>query len=388
MRHVGYSEWDRRTLAPADGFQQERVREIDKRGVRLSNPFWLTPAQQLIYPCIEGVSVSKMHGARPIGRCGKWSCRNCGEVKKKSLISEIQHCRQEHRGIAVFSVLTWRSQDGRAIGKSGRPISHDTQLEVITRWYKAASEILGTTARCSIPEWHKSGVMHMNVVWFGVGRDFASCPIRNKRHQYDMRLQCGMCHGCRLRQAWTALSGAPRSTHEHAGGTVAGYVAKYLTKDTIGQVYKPDDINMKRYSFSRSVKRPPSIVPVYRWIGQTLRDNGLWIWGRKQHEADKRWQDYITDEGLFLQDESTYQGVSVDNRDGKWLERASCSGAHRGLCDRVPYWSPTKQDAWGGKHWEWFAKLFGDDTVHMLKLKINNAFEYILPRLEATEAYD
>ena len=203
-----------------------------------------------------------------------------------------------------------------------------------------------------------------------------------------MRKQCLRCHACKLREIWTRISGAPRSTHEHAGGTVAGYVAKYLTKDSIGQSYKPESSVKKRYSFSRSVKRPPSIVPVYRWIGQTIRDHDLWIWGKKNHEADRRWTDYLTDEGLFLRDESRYNRIGIVNPDGKWVDRSICSREHRGLCDRVPYFSPTKCRAWGGRHWEWFARRFGDDTLQMIQKKINDGFEYILPRLEETQAYD
>ena len=388
MKHVGFTEWDRRSLSPALDFDERRVRDIDIRGTRYSNPFWLVPDEQLIYPCIEGVSVSKMHGARPIGRCGKWECKYCGEMLKARLIGELMHLRQEHDGLAVFTVLTWYNDGESALGKSKRPISVETQLKHAARWRKEVKPLLGTDAYVQIPEWHKNGVMHLNLCWFGVRREFSSCNLINSRGSVDMRLECRYCTACRMRDVWRAISGATRSTHTAMVGGVASYVTKYLTKESIGQSYKPKTLTMKRYSMSRSCKRTPSVVPVYRWIGQTIRDSGNWIWGEKTHEADKRFQDYLTDEGLFLQDESNYQGFSIKAPDGKWLERSSCSEAHRGLCDRVPYWSPTKQNAWDGRHWQWFARQFGDDTLEMIQGKIVSAWEYIMPRLEATDGYN
>ena len=389
MKHVGLSDFERSVYRPADGFLPERVRDVAIKGESYRNPFWLVPEHQLIYPCIEGVSVSKMHGARPIGRCGKATCYSCGELWKTRFIGELMHLRQEHDGLPVFSVLTFVSRNGKALGKSGKPINLDTCKKYAARWRKAASKILKTDVYVQVPEWHKSGVVHFNVVWFGVDRGFMSCPIKNARGEDDMRLTCRMCQACSMRSAWTAISGAPRSTHEIASQGVAKYVAKYLTKDTIQQTWKPSEAGMmKRASFSRSCRRTPAIYPVYRWIGQTLRDNDAWYWGKKTHEADKRFQDYLTDEGLFLQDESSYKRFSIENPDGKWLKRSSCSEAHRGLCDRVPYFSPTKQAAWDGRHWEWFRRQFGNDTYEMIHQKIFKAWEFIMPRLETTDGYN
>lgn len=383
------SGWEREHLAPAEGFSHFRVRPIDLKGSGGSNPWWLVNDEQLLYPCFEGVSISKMHGVRPIGRCGKWTCRNCGELKKRKLAAEIGFCRSVHRGIAVFSVLTfWHKNGVVRNAKTGRVLSDATQMAYIRKWYGAASEVLGTDARCSVPEWHKDGSLHMNVIWFGVRRDFESCDITNKWGHRDMRLQCNRCHACQLRKSWLEISGAERSTHERTVGDTARYVGKYLTKSVTHQTHYTGEGRRKRYSFSHSVKRMPSIVPVYRYIGQTIRDADTWLWGKRTGKSDERWADYITDEGLFLQDESKYSPISDAPVDGMWLERAACSESHHGLCDRVPYWSPTKQRAWDYKHWDWFGRAYGEDTKQYLQDKIMTAWEYIEPQYMKVESYD
>ena len=383
MKHVGFTEWDRRSLSPAPDFDERRVREIDKRGTRFSNPFWLVPEKQLIYPCIEGVSKSRLHGVRPIARCGRWECETCGEMLKLRLMGELEHCRQQHDGLPVFTVLTWYNDGKSALGKTGKPISVETQMKHASRWRKLVSKRLGTTAYCQIPEWHKNGVLHINIVWFGVTRSFFSCDITNRFGEKDMRLQCRRCQACWMRSVWTAVSGAMRSTHETITRGVARYVAKYLTKDSIGFRYKPTDLRMKRYSFSRSCKRIPAVVPVYRWLGQTMRDEGIWKFGKKESQLDERLRDYITDEDLFHGDKSTYGTAGYDDYDGTWLPREQCSERHHGLCDKVPYWSPTKQVAWEGKHWDWFSRVFGKDTEAMVKQKIWRAWEYAEPQVDS-----
>ena len=383
MRHVGFTEWDRRSLSPAPDFDERRVRNIDLRGTRYSNPFWLVPEKQLIYPCIEGVSKSRLHGVRPIGRCGRWECETCGEMLKRRLIGEIEHLRQQHDGYAVFTVLTWYNDGKSALGKSGKPIGVETQLKQAARWRKAVKQVLGTDAYGQFPEWHKNGVMHLNLSWFGVSRGFTSCNVINSRGSVDMRLECRYCTACRLRDAWRVISGATRSTHTKMDGGIAPYVTKYLTKDSIGQRYKPTGLTMKRYSFSRTCKRTPSVVPVYRWLGQTMRDEGLWRFGKKESQLDERLRDYITDEDLFHGDRSTYGIAGYEDYDGVWLPRSVCSEKHHGLCDRVPYWSPTKQKAWGYKHWDWFKRQFGDDTEIMLKQKIWRAWQYVEPQVDS-----
>ena len=255
----------------------------------------------------------------------------------------------------------------------------DTQNAYIRKWYKAVEDIVGK-ARCSIPEPHRDGSQHMNVIWFGVKKGFTSCNILNRMNQRDMRLQCGSCNACAMREAWTRISGAERSTHEITTGDTARYVGKYLTKSWMEKWYEL--VNRRRYSFSQAVKRAPSVVPVYRYIGQTIRDAGLWSWGVKKDIEDVRGKDYLTDEDIFLDDTSVF---SVGNRgldDGIWLERSGCSERHRGLCDIVPYWSPTKQKAWMDKHWEWFANAYGEDTRDMIQDKIYDAWEYVSPKLE------
>lgn len=378
------SEWERDHLSPKEGWSDLRVRPIDLQGAKVSNPWWLDAGEQLIYPCINGVSTSRLHGARPLGRCRKWTCRHCGEANKKRLLGEIGFCRSVHRGLAVFSVLTFWHKNGIVKNpRTGRVLSPDTQMAYIRKWYTKASKILRTNARCSIPEPHKDGSLHMNVIWFGVPRSFWSCNITNKMGQRDMRLQCGECFACGLRTEWTTISGASRSTHEVTSGDTARYVGKYLTKDWMQNWYS--ETGKKRYSFSQSVKRLHSMVPVYRYIGQTLRDVGEWHWGAKKHGSDIRGTDYLSYEDVFLQDRSEYNRVSIDVPDGKWLPRESCSEKHHGLCDQVPYWSPTKQRAWDYKHWDWFADAYGEDTRQMIQDKIYNAWEFISPRLESTE---
>ena len=380
------SEWERDHLSPKDGWMPERVRPIDYAGHRASNPWWVTADEQLLYPCFEGVSTSNRHGVRFLGRCGKWTCRNCGEWKKQRLLGEIGFARSVHRGLAVFSVLTFWHKNGVVRNpRTGRILSLDTQRAYIRKWYKAVEEIVGK-ARCSIVEFHRDGSIHMNVIWFGVKRGFYSCPLLNRANIRDMRLQCGICDACRMRQEWTRISGAVRSTHEITTGNTARYVGKYLTKDVMSQRYATQRIH--RFSFSQAVKRLPSVVPVYRYIGQTIRDAGLWRWGVKNGKSDERWIDYITDEGVFFADESTWHPAGGVDSDGKWLERELCSVEHHGLCDRVPYWSPTKQRAWDYKHWDWFAKTYGNDTREMIQDKIYDAWEYIMPRLEETPSYD
>ena len=199
-------------------------------------------------------------------------------------------------------------------------------------------------------------------------------------------MQCYACDACQMRIAWESISGAPRSTHEITKGDTARYVAKYLTKDVVSQRYTSK--KMHRYSFSRSVRRSPSIVPVYRYIGQTLRDASMWRWGQRNGIDDVRRKDYFTDEDIFLDDYSSFVGGPRGLDDGYWRNKSSCSDRHHGLCDRVPYWSPTKQRAWDYKHWDWFAKAYGVDTHDMLWDKIEHAWNYLLPKLEGLDEHN
>ena len=376
------SEFERGRLSPKDGFSNYRIRPIDIKGRSGSSKWWLTSSEQLVYPCVEGVSVSYEHGARIIGRCGKWSCFTCGELNKRRLLGELQHCRGVHGGLSVFSVLTFWHRDGVVKNPTtGRVLSTDTQYAYLRKWYAVAGKILGTTARCSIPEDHKDGSLHMNVVWFGVKRSFTSCDIKNRLSQRDMRLQCSVCDACKLRREWTKISGAERSTHEITRGDIARYVGKYLTKDILHQRYYGGDKKRKRYSFSKSVKRSHTVVPVYRYIGNELRSKGLWKWGTKKQKGHERRIDYLTDEDIFLRDESIFRSGGWADKDGYWSERMDCSDRHRGLCDRVPYWSPSKQVAWDGKHWEWFAKTYGSDTHDLIQHRLERGRKYLREEL-------
>lgn len=349
-----FSDFDWMVLQPEDGFINEKVRPIDRRLPKV-NPFWQFSTQQLVYPCGTGAVVDDYHSWRLIGRCGSWRCNACGPLNKSIFLSKCQWVRERHDGLVIFSVLTFRSKDGEVIGRSGRPLSLASQKVQVRRWISLAGELLGTKAYCKVPEPHKSGVAHWNIIWFGGRRDFTSCPIINSKRKADMRLACNVCIACNLRSIWTKLSGAERSTHTHAG-EVARYVSKYLTKDWANSFYAKN----KRFFFSRACKTPPRIVPAYHWVYREAlkRDNGI---------LDTPFE-YIFGE------ETKYNVDGADRQyfEGCRLERTSCSEKHRGLCDKVPMWSDSQIAAYGGidKVWEDFGRVFGKDTEFMVRDKI------------------
>lgn len=379
-----FSEFDRRTLIPQHGFVKERVRPVDIWVPRPDNPFWGKSVKQPVFPCAEGVVYDRLHSFRILARCGKWICEYCGDVKTRALQSEIQVLRERHGGLPVFTVLTFKtSKSGRVKAKGKGYLSDESVKAVIRRWCSLASKITGTKAYFKGFEPFKSGAPHCNIMWFGVRKDFTSCPIKDRKtKKYDMRLQCGVCDACELRGLWTSITGAERSTHVVATGNTASYVTKYLTKTHMEEFDGFFD-RFRRYSFSRSCKRSPSILPVYRYIGNWLRSSELWQFGVKKHKADRRGEDYLTDYFVFTGNETEYERFKPEKWSGYMHERSICSEKHEMLCDPVPYWSPTRIRAWGGAEevWDWVARKWGEDTRQMLIQKIKTVFRRYEGRL-------
>lgn len=378
-----WSGWDNRSLTPERDFRNEVVREIDIRKPRVSNPFFTKPAVQTLYPCAEGAVFDGYHGARPIARCGRWTCKWCGPMKKRALCAEIGVVREQHRGLCIFSILTFvGSKEGRATGRSGRAISIETQKQYVRKWYGLASAVLRTKARVSIPEWHKSGIMHMNVLWFGVPRDYWDCGGRNRWGKFDTRLTCRKCDGCELRRLWECISGAPRSTHEQTFGRTSGYAAKYLMKDL--HQYRE---GTKRFSWSRAAKRPPAIMPAYLYLCQELWNAGKWHLGRKKGDHDVEGKDYIAPSRMWWGEVPKFVGGkrAEDAADGMRRSRELCSSVHGGACDSVPYFSRSREQAWGGADaaWAYIARTWGADTVEMLRRKLGRLRPHVQVKHDA-----
>ena len=355
------SDWDYQTLRPAEGFVNERVRPIDLRLPTVRNPFIGFSHQQVIFPCGVGMVSDGLHSHRLIARCGLWRCRDCSALNKSIFLAKVAWVRQEHDGECWFSVLTFRSRDGEALGKNGKPISLETQKRIVRDWVGAAGEVLGTKALVKSPEPHKSGVLHWNIVWFGVERGNVSCNLKNSRGSLDMRMQCMNCTSCRLRSIWTGLSGAERSTHDQVHGNIGQYVSKYMTKDWgLTDAYD----GTKRYSFSRACKTPPSVVPAYQWIIRRLQTAE--VLDREITETFKEW--YRDDDGVrYVVDSGEREGY-----EGLRLERDSCSERHGGSCDKVPYFSPTQVRAYGGHErcWARVDTAFGEGTSGIVREKL------------------
>ena len=342
-----------------------------------------------MFPCTPGEVVDSQHGSRVIARCNRWQCENCGPSKRNALIAEIASVREHHGGMCVYSVLTFRHIDGRAVGRAGTPLARTSIQQLVRRWYGIARSVLGTEARCTVVEFGKRGRnLHFNVVWFGVRRDYFDCTGRKSNGRVDARLWCGACSGCRLRKAWTSVSGAERSTHEVTHGNVASYVAKYLMKELDGS--RPE--GWKRFSWSRSAKRPPVMVPAYRYITNRLKDTGNWIWGERQDKNDVEGRDYLAASRVWHGSVPTWRGShgSEGPAEGLHKVRRLCSGAHSAGCDTVPYWSKSRIRAWGGVDavWRWIGDRFGGDTLQMLHERIIGVWHAGIPRLEyMSDAY-
>ena len=349
------SDWDYQTLRPADGFVNERVRPVDLKLPKVRNPFTSFSHKQVVFKCGTGLVSDGSHGHRIIARCGLWSCRDCAELNRSVFLAKVAWVRQKHDGLCLFTVLTFRSKNGQALGKGSKPIALSTQKRIVRDFVRDAGKLLSTTALVKSPETHRSGVLHWNIVWFGARRDFSSCNLINSRGTYDMRLQCGLCLGCSLRRLWERLSGAERSTHEQVRGNIAGYVSKYMTKD-----WGKSDVydGTKRFSFSRACRTPPSVIPAYQWIIKRLK--------LPVTEMYKEW--FRDDDGVRY----VFDGADRQLFEGFRIERDTCSTAHSGACDKVPYFSPTQVRAYGGseKTWDSVDKAFGEGTSGIVRAKL------------------
>ena len=371
------TEFDRRTLRPQKGFNKHVTRPIDIYHGGAENPFWGKSSNQTVFPCAKGVVYDKLHSYRTLARCGKWTCEYCGDVKKRAVQSEIQLLRERHRGLPVFTVLTFRTLKSGLVRAKGKGYLSDASVKaIVRRWCaRVAKELDMPKAYFKGFEPFKSGAPHVNIMWFGVRRSFTSCPILDRRSgKYDMRLTCQHCDACRMREIWTELTGAERSTHVVATGNTASYVTKYITK-TVMDEFDGFFERFRRYSFSRACKRSPNLVPVYRYIGMWLRHSGLWKFGypEKGLEAQK---DYLTDYYVFTRNETKFSKYVNLEVGGFARGRAICSSPHDTLCDIVPYWSPSRIRAWGGveETWESFSRMFGVDTMQMVINKIKYIF--------------
>ena len=382
------SEFERSWLSPASGFEKELVRPIDLRQPTPSNPFWAKSEIQSVFPCSVGVIYDPLHKHRVLARCGKWTCEYCGDLRKGAIMSEIQALRERHKGLPVFSVLTFRTLKSGLVKAKGKGYLSDASVKAIVRRFCGeAGKILGTQAYFKGWEPHKSGAPHCNIMWFGARRDFTTCNILNKRDgKYDMRLQCRHCDACRLREIWKSITGAPRSTHVIAKGKAGGYVTKYITK--FGNEFDGFWERFRRYSFSRACKRSPDIVPVYRYIGNWLRNSRLWKFGLPEKGLEPQ-IDYLTDYYAFTRNETEFLKVKSSAWEGWRKRRVICAApqththTQHTICLPVPYWSPSRILAWGGvdEVWNWFGRRFGEDTKELCIMnikKVMNQYKEVL----------
>lgn len=93
-----WTPFDKRTLrADRAGFIADRVRPMDLRLGNPRLPYWLKERRQIVMPCSRGVVEDRQHGQRVLARCGKWSCKWCGDAKRNELIAEIAAVRASRR---------------------------------------------------------------------------------------------------------------------------------------------------------------------------------------------------------------------------------------------------------------------------------------------------
>lgn len=390
------TQHERKLLRPQRGFQDFRLRKIDWDN-SVDNPFTQKSANRVIYPCASGIVKDVKHGIRALVSCNRWECDYCGEKKRNWLLHEMAYVRGRHRGRFVASVLTLWGRNGIPFNKrTGKDIAYGSLRTYFKRFVKEASNVLETEAFVEIPEWQKSGVIHFNLIWFGVRRDYTDCQElwRIRPKDFDVRIQCGKCHSCSLRKIWERVTSAPRSTHSVGGGTVFGYATKYVTKSSRSLVNRYNGCScgsrgdetrkdvwcdvcvwemsretgvsrrMRRYNFSRACKRPPKVIPIYQY---------LWNYINEYMGFDK---EVKTPALLFLDNIAKYEGYSHDNWEGYETENIDCSEKHNFMCDPTPYYSRSQRDAYSKPHihWEWLEKRYGRATVAKVKAKIRKAF--------------
>ena len=390
------TQHERKILRPQRGFQDFRLREIDF-DYSVDNPFTQKLAQKVVFPCADGIVRDVKHGVRLLKRCNKWECDYCGEMKRNWLLHEMAYVRGRHRGRFIASVLTLWGKNGLPINKrTGRYISYDSLRTYFKRFVKEASNVLETKAFVEIPEWQKSGVIHFNLIWFGVKRSYIDCQelwkIRPK--DFDVRFQCGSCDSCSLRRIWERVTSAPRSTHSAGGGTVFSYATKYVTKSSrslvnryngctcgsrgdektkskwcdvcVWEMSKDTGVGrrMRRYNFSRACKRPPRVIPIYQY---------LWNYINEYLQFD---DEVKTPAWMFLDNHTRFEKYSHDNWEGYKTDNIDCSEEHNFLCDPTPYFSASQRRAYGKPHihWEWLEKRYGRATVAKIKGKIRKGF--------------
>ena len=352
---------------PKAGFQKEVYRPIDSAR-KNPNPFLYKHSEKLVYPCSPGMTTDILHGDRVIPQCGRWECDFCGQMKKSMLRKEITKVRRRHGARWVFTVLTFSSRYGKARNyRTGNRLAYSTQKQYYRKFVQEARQILGTDAYCMIPEWQKNGVIHFNIVWFGVS-GFSDCVGRN---DLDLRKTCGICKSCQLRAVWRQISGAPRSTHGYIRGDVGTYATKYVTKSL---KHRPKGDNTRRYSFSQACKRSLQIVPVYQYLHLTARTAGKWHLGRKEKDTDKKWEDYITPSGAYHNYESQFRKRKTHPH-GERVENNICGSKHDMLCDTMVYMSPTRLRAWGSDNamWDEVERAYGKHTLHTLRKRLATA---------------
>ena len=372
---IEFTEFDRKTLRPAEGWLDQRVRPIDLKPLRIRNPLRHYNKELTIWPCAPGAVWDLAHGHRVIPKCNKWECKHCGEHRKAGLLAEIETVRQRHQGRMVFTVLTF-SHDNRRVRnyRTNATLSETSQRQYYRRFTVRARRLLETNAYVMIPEWTKAGVIHFNILWMGVRRSYRDCESINRRtRNMDIRNACGKCTGCKLRTIWRQITGAPRSTHSIVRGNAAGYVAKYTTKETMQQTNRKDRTKRaRRYSFSQGCKRDPNIMPVYRAESMRRMDNGSWEFGKKESPDDIPGRDYLTPMMFWLGAQSKFQAGGAPPEEGDTIERTMCEHEE---CRPTIYASRSRVKAWGGmaKIWECIMILYGAEAVELGRERLSRA---------------
>ena len=372
---IQFTDFDRKTLRPAEGWLDERVRPIDLKPQQIRNPLRHFNKELTVWPCSPGAVWDLAHGHRVIPKCNKWECKYCGEHRKAGLLAEIEQVRQRHEGRMVFTVLTF-SHDHRRVRnyRTNATLSEASQRQYYRRFTVIARRMLETDAYVMIPEWTKAGVIHFNILWLGVRRTYRDCESINRRtRNMDIRNACEKCTGCKLRAAWQRITGAPRSTHSIVRGNAAGYVAKYTTKETMTQKNRQDKTKRaRRYSFSQGCKREPTIMPVYRAASMLRMDNGSWEFGKKEGPDDIPGRDYLTPMMFWLGAQSKFEIGGAPGEDGDTIEREFCGHEE---CKPTIYASRSRIKAWGGmdKIWQCIMDCYGAAAVRLGKERLSRA---------------
>ena len=318
--------FDRSSLDAHRGFMPLRARALDLSGHNCNYRICPHQPERKAFPCAPGFVWDFTHKARPVLRCGSWSCEYCGPGKASAFRAEARYFLRAHkfgrgRAEASFLVtLTWRGtcevrcgQHWRAcinaghskivLGVRGRPLTHNSMEQYWRRWTVLMRRRFPGMAYLRVREYTRAGVPHYHLLLTGVGGD------KDRVHSAAVADWFGI--------TLTSYIVDVRRTY----ADVASYLSKYLSK---GFEALPADVPPKarRYSFSLNACRQPLIVKRYVAVAYLARLAGY----LSGDLTDFSW--------WFQNGGSHFRGARWCDADGDWIKPNPCG--HRG-CDMIGF---------------------------------------------------